>query len=375
MSVPGIVQSSLNGEQVAAQVPIGGDDYLFVTPSRTLIYRADGLLSDESVEEYPHDAERVELSESRRKATISLDYGLEGPRSFTIGAKRIDDALHPVLAGVLRAAGVTDPDETVKQTYRFSELTLIVTSDRVVKHVGSAVFDEDFEEYPYADVTAIGVEEGSVASQIVVEVDGRPQRTKAPNDQARHVHEQIREALVECHGLGSYAEFEARQAELTGEDAGEDGDADDPAASFDSDVEPLTANPAEIDEETGETVEPPAGSSTADEPAGEEPADDPSGEDADDPFGTDLLASATDEAEPADAGEDVGGDADGAATDDEAGATGFEGSAFEPAGSDLQDDTAAELARLADAVEHQNELLAEQQATIEQLIEELNRGR
>jgi hypothetical protein len=344
MSVPGIVQSSLDGEQVAAQVPIGGDDYLFVTPSRTLIYRADGLLSDESVEEYPHDAERVELEKSRRKATVALDYGLDGSRSFAVGAKRVDDALHPVLAGVLRAADVTEADETVKQTYLFSELTLIVTSDRVVKHVGSAVWDEDFEEYPYADVTAIDVEEGSVASQIVVEVDGRPQRTKAPNDQAPHVFEQIQEALVVYHDAESYAEFEARQADLA-----EEADAEpDENVSFGGGVDPLDANPPELDlSGDGE-------SGTASEP----------GDDATDAHTDDsLVADLTDPTSQEESGQASSGEA------------GFEGSAFEPAGSDLQDDTAAELARLADAVEHQNDLLADQTATIEQLIEELNRGR
>ena len=368
MSVPGIVQSSLNGEQIAAQVPIGGDDFLFVTPSRTLIYRADGLLSDESVEEYPHEAERIELSKSRRKATVSLDYGLDGSRSFTIGAKRVDDALHPLQAGALRSAGVTDPDETVKQTYLFSELTLVVTSDRVVKHVGSAVWDEDFEEFPYADVTAIDVEEGSVASQIVVEVDGRPQRTKTPNDQARHVHEQIREAVVTYHDLGSYAEFEVRQAELAEDD--EDDEEVDPAATFDSNVEPLTANPPEIDEETGETVatpveEPPKGGATSEEPLDAEPAS----ENVDDLLGSDLLGSSPDKSEQVDPENDTSDENEAADA-----VTGFEGSAFEPAASNLQDDTAAEIARLTDAVERQNDLLAEQQATIERLVEELSRG-
>lgn len=363
MSVPGIVQSSLNGEQVAAQVPIGGDDYLFVTPSRTLIYRADGLLSDESVEEYPHDAERVELQRSRRKAKVTLDYGLDGTRTFAVGAKRIDDALHPVLAGVLRAAGITEADETVKQTYLFSELTLIVTSARVVKHVGSAVWDEDFEEYPYADVTAIDVEEGSVASQIVVEVDGRPQRTKAPNDRARHVYEQVRDALVAYHGMDSYAEFEARQAELAEEDEGEDADAQpEETVSFEGGVEPLDANPPELDEETGEPIDAPAG-----EPAGAADAADAA--EADDPLVGDLMGAGS--AEAPDAG--VGGEPDADVGDEPE--SSFEGSAFEPAASDLQDDTAAELARLADAVERQNKLLADQQATIEQLIEELSRGR
>jgi len=32
---------------------LGSDDELFITPTRTIVYRADGLLSDESADEYP----------------------------------------------------------------------------------------------------------------------------------------------------------------------------------------------------------------------------------------------------------------------------------------------------------------------------------
>ncbi len=130
MSVPGIVQSSLGDEHAAATVSLGGEDALYVTPTRTLIYRADGLLSDESVEEYPHEAEQIDVSEGRRKSTVSLDYGIDGTDQFKVPTKRLHDALHPVIAGVLNAAGVTDANEQVIQTYQFSELTLVLTSAR-----------------------------------------------------------------------------------------------------------------------------------------------------------------------------------------------------------------------------------------------------
>ncbi len=67
MSVPGIVQSTLDDEEIAAEVSLGGEDTLFITPTRTLVYRAEGLLSDESVDDFPHDADRLTLSEGRRK--------------------------------------------------------------------------------------------------------------------------------------------------------------------------------------------------------------------------------------------------------------------------------------------------------------------
>ena len=447
MSVPGIVQSRLDGEQVAAQVALGGEDGLYVTPTRTLIYRADGLLSDESVEEYPHEAERIEISEGRRKSAISLDYGIDGGEKFKIPSGRLYEALHPVLAGVLNAADVTGPDETVKQTYQFSELTLVITSERVVKHVGAAVWDEDYEEFHFDDVTALDVEEGSVSSQIIIESNGRPQRIKTPSDQTREVRERIERALLDYHGMSSYDEFARVHADPeeqveTEKAAADDGDA--PAES-DADplagggVDPIDANPPELDDD-GAIVEEDTSVTTGDRPdegvtateaseaaarAAEASAETEADADQSDghtdattsetepspePDQSRETASSREETPPRDdAGQVLEGTADETATggpttatdaasvDDtdtadasaaaaaaegepadatDAESSGFADSGFEPASSELERDTTDEqLAALTEAVERQNELLAEQQRTLQQLIEELSRGR
>jgi len=209
MDVPGIVQDELDGESVAANVSLGSEDALFVTPTRTLVYRSESLLSDESIETYPHDAERVTINEGRRKTRITLTYSIDGERDFAVPSSVTDDVLHPVLAGVLNGSGVTDPGETVVQTFRFSELTLIVTSDRLLKHVGSAVWDADHERYHFEDVTGLDFEEGSVATQIVLEVDGRPQRIKAPNEHVAVVRERLTQALCAYADVDSLEAFNA----------------------------------------------------------------------------------------------------------------------------------------------------------------------
>ncbi|NHN59712.1 MULTISPECIES: hypothetical protein [Halorussus] len=442
MDVPGIVQSQLDGEQVAAHVSLGSEDGLYVTRTRTLIYHADGLLSDESVEEYPHEAERIEISEGRRKSAVELDYGIDGEAKFKVPSNRLYEALHPVLAGVLNAAGVTGPDETVKQTYQFSELTLVITSDRVVKHVGAAVWDEDYEEFHFDDVTALDVEEGSVSSQIIIESDGRPQRIKTPSDQTREVRERIERALLDHHGLSSYEEF-ARQhadpedhaeAERDPDEATEPANENDPLAG--GGVDPIDANPPELDEDgaiieeetsvtTGErgdaerstageqsaaaesgdataqaaaatagateetandgtnstsvaTTEAGASDAAATDDASadaaatdDEPADTSAGDDAERSADADEAPLTAGDAGSVDAGEDAG-----SATDKSASSSGFADSGFEPASSSVEtDDTDEQLAALTEAVERQNELLAEQQRTLEQLIEELSRGR
>ena len=232
MNVPALVQSSLGGEDVAAHVPLKGEDAVFVTPTRTLVFTADGLLSDESVEEFPHDAEGVDVSEGRRKAKVTLDYGLDGEESFSVPSGKLDDVLHPILAGVLNAADVTEPGETVKRTYRFSELTLVVTSDRVVKHIGAAVWGTEYEEIHYETVTGIDAEEGNVSSQLVLETTARTQRIKAPNEQFRDVRETVADAVYAYHDAANAAEFERMNVD---EDAGAATD----EVSFDSGVDPI----------------------------------------------------------------------------------------------------------------------------------------
>jgi hypothetical protein len=249
MDVPTLVEEALGEEDVAAHVPLKGEDALFITPSRTIHYREEGLLSDESVAEYPHDAERVEVEEGRRKATIRLDYGTRGTEAFNVPSSRLDEALHPVLAGVLNAMGVTEPGETVKRTFRFSELTLVVTSRRLVKHIGSAVWDPEYEEVVYEDVTDVDVEEGNVSSQFVLTTPNRTQRVKAPNESFREVEESVRDAILAAYDVGSLDEFRELKAAAETEEATMAEEEPD-GVSFDSGVEPIRTGEDDSGEES-----------------------------------------------------------------------------------------------------------------------------
>lgn len=337
MSLPDIVQSTLDGESVAARVGLGGDDLLLVTPTRTLVYRAEGLLSDETVEEYPHDAERVGVSEGRRKAKVTLDYGLDGERTFSVPTKQVDQVLHPVLAGVFNARDITDRGETVKQTYRFSELTIVITSARLVRHIGAAVWDEEYEEYHFDDVTDLDFEEGSVATSVVLTVDGRQERFKTPNDQARAVREGLVSAVCAYHGVDDLEELRAATApaedDETTSDADADADADESGGTVSFGDGPGPLDTSGIDGDVvGESEE-----STAE--AG-------------------RAASGPETAETASPERDDG----------------FGDSGFQSAGVG-DSDIASELAELRKQVEAQNERLEQQERTIQQLIQELRQGR
>jgi hypothetical protein len=310
------------------------------------------------------------------------------------------------------------------RTFRFSELTLIVTSERLVKHVGSAVWDAEFEEFHYADLTGLDFEEGTVATAVVLVHDGRSERFKAPNESARAVRETLADAVCSFHEVDSLEEFRvAAEAEEAATDAesggttdfgegpdplsaspaadaeaeapeagGADGTADSaaegdplagddgPAAAEESesptkgsepgdgllDADPLAADAAVDDA----TADPPADDATATESA--ESVDADAGEAGSVAEGLDAEPESAPEPESAIDAEAVAADAepDAAVPDDDA----FDGSPFESAG--VEDaDLASEVAALRRTVEAQSERLDRQSALIEQLIEELRRGR
>jgi len=200
--LPDRLRVAAGDEPVIESVDLGGGDGLVVTPGATYLYRAEGLLSDESVETYSHDVQRFAVQESRRKHTIVLE-GIDGEQRFTVPATAVDSVAEAVLEGILRTVGVVDAGETVTAQFRFSDLTLVVTDAKLFKHVGPSVWNEDYEMFDYGSLTDLDFEEGSVATQVVVEVQGRQHRIKVPNERAGRVRREVQSAVFEFHGVSS----------------------------------------------------------------------------------------------------------------------------------------------------------------------------
>ena len=399
MSLPDALTSALGDESAVAEVDLGGDDTLAVTPTRTLVYRAEGLLSDEAVEEYLHEAERLTLSEGRRKAKLTMEYGLNGTETLSLPSSRVDDALFPILAGVINAAGVTEPGESVLKTFRFSEITLIITSKQVVKHIGAPVWTEDFETFEYESITDVTFEEGSVATTVVLTHDGRQDRFKIPSDDARAVREAIVDAVCAFHDVDSIDALRAQVAEAADDepDAPADAEASPDQLDFGEGIDPLGANPPEVDADSDADS-----NSTASETVGDEAlaaslgqggsdqstttGGDPSttGGDPSPTGGTTSTAGTNTSSTPADShpadSQSTSTDTESAtgvdaATNDGTEAGEFAGSGFESAGPADNDELAETVATLAERIDRQEEQLARQNELIETLIEELRRGR
>lgn len=228
MARPELVESRLGDEEVVATVDLSGEDTLVVTPTRSLLYRSEGLISDESVEEYPHEARRLTLNPGRRKVKLRFEYPIQDARTMSIPSPRLDGVLHYVLAGVLNARGVTEEGESVRRLFRFNEMTLVITDRRLVTHVGAAVWDEDFDQYPYDDLTGLEFEEGSVATQVVLYMGGRSQRIKAPHDRAEELKQELTRALVGHFDVKDLAELD----EVLRPDDEDEADSDDDATGL-----------------------------------------------------------------------------------------------------------------------------------------------
>ncbi len=413
MSQPEIVQSDLGGETVVARVDLGGEDELYVTPTRTLLYRAEGLLSDESVEEFSHGAERITVSEGRRKSKVTLDYGLDGEQTVSLPTSRLERALEPIVEGILKHNGVLEQDESVAQLFRFSELTVVVAGERVVRHIGPGLWEQEFESYHYSDVRDLEFEDGSVNTSVVLTVDGQRERFKTPNEDARAVRSALESTLLAYWEVDSIEELRAATAsEEATEEPEEPGSPGE--VSFGDGPDPLFADPTEPEELPDNATRAPddgapgVGSAPDEGPPGNRAAEtDASGHDIDEivqsgtadaadaaaPAGSEAAGIPASESKgeseptgaPTDSSRRSGAEADDSepgAADTEDGETvgnpsnaGFEGSGFEAAAPASDEQVLKEVAALREVVERQNEELRAQRDLIEQLIEELRRGR
>lgn len=367
MEIPHLVEERLGDEPIEATVTLGDEDLVCVTPTRTFVYRGEGLLSDESVSAFSHDVERFDVSEGRRKAKFVFEY-VDGTDSFTAPGNRTESILELLLGGILRVDGVIDDGESISDVFSFSELTLVVTSDRLVKHVGAPVWDDDFEEYPYADVTGLAFEEGSVATQVVLSVDGRPERIKAPSEDAWKVEEALKGALFAYHDVDSLSALNEQLGGAgTGPQYGDDAAAG--SLSLDSGISPLVSSDDEGAgaSSAGSTADP----SNPGRAAGSEPATE----------GSDGGRESA--VRPDDAGTSA---PDSGTTTRRSGDTPVDTVSTTQPEHEAEDGTGgvdpeeveamkSQLATLTKAVKKQNDLLRDQQETIDRLIEELRRGR
>ena len=221
--------------------------------------------------------------------------------------------------------------------FRFSELTLVVTDRQLLKHIGNVTWDADYEAFSFDDVTGLEFEEGSVATAVVLSFNDRPERIKAPSEQAPMVRKTLEEALFAYHEVSSLAELNAK----VGADPEESTDDAGNGLGLESGIDPLVSNDEEGNDDS--EAESASASTTAATATTSEQG---------------TTVEATTETQSSDTS---GIDPDSAEPD----------TSVDPDIAELE----AQVAELTAAVEAQNEQLQKQERTIKQLIKELRQGR
>jgi hypothetical protein len=334
---PDLLSEAVGDAAVLGTVDLGGGDAVVVTRGTTHVYRSDGLLKDESIEQFDHDIDRLSIRTKRNKSSITLAR-LDGEESFTVPAKVLDQILEAMVEGVLLTNDVLAADEDVLAMFRFSELTLVVTDRRLFKHVGGAVWDGDFEVIAYADLSGLDFERGDFGTQVILETNDRRQRVKVPNEHAGTVRREIQDVVCDFHGVASMAELEEKLEE-SAEDASESS-----VAPADNGVETTT------DPEERSDPEP----------------------DAEDSFVSAGWSPATGQGDSIDASGGGTSPSQHSATREDSNR--IPDDEREPQNPEL-DALSDRVDALAERIDRQTELIESQQELIEQLVDELRRGR
>jgi len=335
--LPDPLSEAVGDAVVIDTVDIGGGDAVVVAAQTTYLYRSEGLLRDESVETFDHEAERLSVRTKRRKSSITLE-AIGGESEFTVPSDAADGIVEAMARGVLVTNGVVDPDEEITALFRFSELTVVVTERRLFEHVGGAVWDGDFETVEYAELTGLDFERGSVATQVVLETADRRRRVKVPNEHAGTVRRTIEEAVFGFHGVGS---IEALRDEIAVPD-----DEADPSAPG-----PVSAGTDGNAGPGGSTRKSKAGDREGFASPGWSPRDDGARDGNSASEGTTPPADDTTETpEPRDDRNGTAGETD-------------------------VDALAERVEGLSERIDRQTELIESQQELLERLVDELRRGR
>lgn len=358
MEIPDLVRRTLGDEELEAAVNLGDEDIVCFTPSRTILYRGEGLLSDEGIEVYDHDVERLDISTGRRKTSFTLEY-VEGTETFSVKNGRGDPVLERLLTGILGTRDVIDRSETVEGVFLFSELTMVVTEARLLKHIGSNVWDDEFQEYEYEGVTGLEFEQGSVATQIVLSVGGRPQRIKIPSDDVGVLRQTLENALFAYYDVESLQQLNEAVEQPARETQQQENDQSEGLA-LDETISPLVGE--DTDEDTAAD-----GTATGSSQAGTTRTTRQSS------AGTDTSTSASTASETQNTSRaDTVDRVQSAPESGQSDTQDTDGTEADVSAEEI-DAIRSELSELRTTVERQTKVLQQQEETIEELIEELRR--
>ncbi len=201
MSLPGGVSVLVDEDELIDRVVLDDHRSLFVTPSKAITHRERSLLTEESVESYPTDVDRLSLEEGKRQVTVTFEYHDGSTRELQLPMRTMAAALKALLASVIRATDVIVEGEAIVELYRFNELTVIVTDKRLLKHVGQALWADSYDAIDFDIIRNIMTETGQVSTGVNIETTDGGERLKIPHETADRFVSRLEEAVLSYHDV------------------------------------------------------------------------------------------------------------------------------------------------------------------------------
>ena len=208
MELPDVISDMvLDDEIILSRTLISNSVEMIVTSTRLFLYRGTSLINTESFEEYKLNVDRISISPDRKKAQITLDYGSNRTIEFQAYRKYLDMIYEPLIRGVIHANNILQQGESIKKIYRKGELTVVLTNMKILKHIGTSLWDLDFENFNLETISRIYVAEGGSSSEVIIESNNRLHRIKTTTSVAQSLCDSSIIELISFHNFPTYLEF------------------------------------------------------------------------------------------------------------------------------------------------------------------------
>lgn len=210
MELPDVISDLiLDDETILSRTLISNGVELIVTSTRLFLYRGVGLINTESFEEYKLNVDRISISLDRKKAQIILDYGINRPSvEFQAHRKYLDMIYDPLIRGAIHANNTLQQRESIKKICRKGELTIVLTNMKILKHIGTSLWDIDFESFDLETISKIYVDAGGISSELIIESNNRLHRIKTTANIAQSLCDSSINELISFHNFPTYSEFQ-----------------------------------------------------------------------------------------------------------------------------------------------------------------------
>jgi hypothetical protein len=114
----------------------------------------------------------------------------------------------PLIRGAIHAKNTLQQGESIKKICRKGELTIVLTNMKILKHIGTSLWDIDFESFDLETISKIYVDAGGISSELIIESNNRLHRIKTTANIAQSLCDSSINELISFHNFPTYSEFQ-----------------------------------------------------------------------------------------------------------------------------------------------------------------------